>query len=159
MKALVIQSCLPLCDPMDSSPPGSSVHGILQARILEWVAMPFSRGSSWCRDRTPASHIAGRYFTIWATWLPYSSSHGGISSLSFLGSSLDLTHWYTLFCWLRWPNRLCFHPTSERTLCSHLCSFSYEILRCLRTQAQTFCFPQEQGLQVIPSAFRTLHKT
>ena len=46
VKELVIQSCLPLCDPMDSSPPGSSVRGILQARILERVAIPFSRGSS-----------------------------------------------------------------------------------------------------------------
>ena len=46
MKVLVPQSCLTLCDPMDCSPPGSSVHGILQVRILEWVAMPFSRGSS-----------------------------------------------------------------------------------------------------------------
>ena len=44
VKALVTQSCLTLCDHMDRSPPGSSVHGILQARILEWVAMPFSRG-------------------------------------------------------------------------------------------------------------------
>ena len=46
------QSCLTLCDPMDCSPPGSSVHGIPQARILEWVAMPFSKGSSQPRDRT-----------------------------------------------------------------------------------------------------------
>ena len=46
VKVLVAQSCLILCDPMDNSPPGSSAHGILQARILEWVAMPFSRGSS-----------------------------------------------------------------------------------------------------------------
>ena len=46
------QSYLTLCDPMDCSPPGSSVHGILQARILEWVSMPSSRGSSWPRDRT-----------------------------------------------------------------------------------------------------------
>jgi len=45
-----LQSCLTLCDPMDYSPPGSSVHGILQARILEWVAMPFSRRSSQPRD-------------------------------------------------------------------------------------------------------------
>ena len=45
-KVLVAQSCLILCDPLDSSPPGSSVHGILQARIVEWVSMPFSRGSS-----------------------------------------------------------------------------------------------------------------
>ena len=52
---------------MDSSPPGSSVQGILQARILEWVAIPFSRGSSWPRDWTQVSCTAGRFFTIWAT--------------------------------------------------------------------------------------------
>ena len=46
VKVLVAQLCLILCDPMDGSPPGSSVHGILQARILEWVAIAFSRGSS-----------------------------------------------------------------------------------------------------------------
>ena len=44
------QSCLTLCDPMDYSPPGSFVHEILQARILEWISIPFSRGSSWSRD-------------------------------------------------------------------------------------------------------------
>ena len=49
---LVAQSCPTLCDPMDCSPPGSSVHGILQARILEWVAISFSRGSSQPRDKT-----------------------------------------------------------------------------------------------------------
>ena len=48
----VAQSCLTLCDLMDCSPPGSSVHGILQARILEWLASPFSRGSSWPKDQT-----------------------------------------------------------------------------------------------------------
>ena len=60
-----------LCDPMDCSPPGSSVHGILQTRILEWVAMPSSRGSSWARDRTLVSCvscIASGFFTHWATW-------------------------------------------------------------------------------------------
>ena len=61
---LVTQSCLTLCNPMDCSPPGSSVHGILQERILEWVAIPFSRGSSWPRDQTWVSCIAGRFFTI-----------------------------------------------------------------------------------------------
>ena len=66
-KVLVTQSCLTSCNPMDYCPPGSSVHGILQARILEWVAIPFSRGSSWPRDRTWISHIAGRLFTLWAT--------------------------------------------------------------------------------------------
>ena len=59
-----------LCDPMDCSLPGSSVHGILQARILEWVAIPFSRGSSQPRDQTWVSYIAGRFFTIWATKEP-----------------------------------------------------------------------------------------
>ena len=59
----VAQSCLTLCDHVDYSTPGSSVHGILQAWILEWVAIPFSRGSSWPRDRTHVSCIAGRFFT------------------------------------------------------------------------------------------------
>ena len=58
----VAQLCLSLCDPVDCSPPGSAVHGILQARILEWAAMPSSRGSSQPRDRTHVSHVscAGR---------------------------------------------------------------------------------------------------
>ena len=63
----VIQSCPTLCDPMDYSPPGSSIHGILQARILEWVAISFSRGSSQPRDQTQVSCIAGRCFKLWAT--------------------------------------------------------------------------------------------
>ena len=64
---LVSQSCPTLCNPMDYSPPGSSVHGILQARTLEWVAIPSSRGSSWPRDQTQVSLTAGRFFTLWAT--------------------------------------------------------------------------------------------
>ena len=67
MKVLVTHSCLTLCHPIDCSPPGSSVHGIFQARILEWVAIPFSRGSCQPRDRTWVSQIAGGFFTIWST--------------------------------------------------------------------------------------------
>ena len=63
----VAQSCPTLCDPVDCILPGSSVHGILQARILEWVAISFSRGSSQPRDQTWVSHIAGRRFNLWAT--------------------------------------------------------------------------------------------
>ena len=66
----VAQSCPTLWDPMDCSPPGppgSPVHGIFQAWILEWVAVSFSRGSSWPRDRTRVSRIVGRCFTVWAT--------------------------------------------------------------------------------------------
>ena len=63
----VTQSSLTLCDPMDCILLGSSIHGIFQARILEWVAISFSRGSSWPRDPTQVSCIVGRSFTIWAT--------------------------------------------------------------------------------------------
>ena len=64
---LVAQSCLTLCNPVDCSLPGSSVHGISQARILEWGAISFSRGSSRPRDETQVSRIIGRRFTVWAT--------------------------------------------------------------------------------------------
>ena len=85
---LVSQSCPTLCDPMDCSLPGSSVRGILQARILEWVAVPFCRGSSLPRDQTQVSCIAGRFFTIlsypgsskfglrWNSWLALRSHVG-----------------------------------------------------------------------------------
>ena len=62
----VAQSCL-LCNPMDCNLPGASVQGILQARVLEWVAISFSRGSSWPRDQTHVSCIAGRFFISWPT--------------------------------------------------------------------------------------------
>ena len=82
---LVAQLCLTLCNRKDYSLPGSSVHGILQARILEWVAFTFSRGSSQPRDRTQVSHTGGRFFTTWATreaqervleWVAYPFSRG-----------------------------------------------------------------------------------
>ena len=63
-KVKVPQSCPALCKPMDCSRPDSSVHGILQARILQWVAIPFSRGSSQPRDQIQVSCIAGGFFTI-----------------------------------------------------------------------------------------------
>ena len=59
---------------MDCSLPGSSVHGILQARILEWVAMPSSRGSSQPRDQTQVPPVTGRFFTVWATKEVHKSS-------------------------------------------------------------------------------------
>ena len=77
------QSCLTLCDPMDYR-----VHGILQARILEWVAFPFSKGSSQPRDGTQVSRIAGGFFTSWATReAPFcrSSSYRQIWNLWLLG--------------------------------------------------------------------------
>ena len=70
-KVKVAQSCLTLCNPMDYT-----VNGILQARILEWVAFPFSSGSSQPRDWTQVSHIAGRFFTSWATGKPKNTGVG-----------------------------------------------------------------------------------
>ena len=69
------------CNPMDYNPPGSSVHGILQARILEWVAVPFSRGSSRPRDQTQLSCIAGRLFTMEPLGKPTPSCSFGFSAL------------------------------------------------------------------------------
>ena len=73
-----LQSCPALCDPMDCSPPGSSDHGNLQARILEWVAMASSRGSSWPRDWTRVSCvscIAGRLYPLSHLGSPFSLLH------------------------------------------------------------------------------------
>ena len=59
--------CPTLCDPMDCSLPSSSVHGIFQAIVLEWIVISFSRGSSWPRDQTWVSSVVDRRFAIWAT--------------------------------------------------------------------------------------------
>ena len=76
MKVKVAQSCSTLCNPMNYT-----VHGILEARILEWVAFPFSRGSSQPRYRTQVSHIAGRFFTSWAQGKLKNTGGGSLSLL------------------------------------------------------------------------------
>ena len=95
VKVLVTQSCPTLCDPMDCSSPGSSVHGILQARILEWVAVPSSRGSSQPRDGTQVSMppaVAGTFFTTLPPWLPVLSMQSGVSVLLFMVQIRVHTH-------------------------------------------------------------------
>ena len=67
LKVLVPLLCLTLCDPMDYSRPGTSVHGNFQAKVLEWVAISFSRGTSQPRDWTQVPWLAGRFFITWAT--------------------------------------------------------------------------------------------
>ena len=104
-------SCAQLCDPMDCTLPGSSVHGILQARILEWVAIPFFKRSSWPRDQTQVPWVTDRFFTIWSTrealeryvrsdqslsrvWLfatPWIAAHQASLSITNSRSSLKLT--------------------------------------------------------------------
>ena len=92
VKVKVAQSCPTLCDPLDYT-----VHGILQARILEWVAFPFSRGSSQPRDRTQVSHIASGLFTSWATRKPKNTGVGSLSLLQWSfptqESNQGLLHW------------------------------------------------------------------
>ena len=89
----VAHSCLILWDPMDYSLPGSSVHGIFQTRILEWGAMSLSRATSRPRDRTQVSHIAGRFFTIWATREPpHSTAIVNLLSICIDFSVLDINY-------------------------------------------------------------------
>ena len=91
----VAQSCLTLCDPLDCSLPGSSIHGIFQARILEWVAISFSRGSSQPRDRTLVSRIADRCFAP-------SLNESPLENTESRGVEVLLTNnKYQNFCWSR----------------------------------------------------------
>ena len=83
-------SCVQLCSPLDCSKPGSSVHVISQARILEWVAMPSSRGSSQPSDQIQASRTAGGFFTIWATRKPKNSELGSLSLLQGIFPTQEL---------------------------------------------------------------------
>ena len=91
---LSLQLCLILCDSMECSSPGSSVHGILQAGILGWVAMVFSRGSSWARNQTCVSYVScmtGRFFITSTT------SGDGHTTLEYTEN-----HWIVYFGWI-WP--------------------------------------------------------
>ena len=78
----VAQLCPTLCDPVDCNLPGSSVHGILQAKILEWIAISFSRGSSQPRDRTLVSCTARRRFNLWATYYLKAVRKGSLGETS-----------------------------------------------------------------------------
>ena len=100
-----LQLCPTLCDPLDYSLPGSSVHGILQARVLEWVSVP-SRGSSQSRDRTCifcSSYIAGRFLTAEPLGKPHVYTFSPMNLNNFhLCSSLQSVgaQFHTLFHWL-----------------------------------------------------------
>ena len=90
---LVTQSCPILCNPMDCSPPGSSVHGILQARILEWIVIPFSRGSSQPKDQTWVFCTAGGFFTTELSGKPCA-----LDFIRFLFLSSSLPPSIIIFC-------------------------------------------------------------
>ena len=91
VKVKVAQLCLTLCDPMDCSSPGSSLHGIPQASILEWIAIPFSRGSYRPRNHTRVSCIARGFFTSWATFPVVEAAKSTISG----PGHFKINSWYT----------------------------------------------------------------
>ena len=131
VKVLVTQLCLTPCDPMDYSLPGSSVHGILQARILEWLPISFSRITARPRDRTRVSCIMGRFFTIReALRSPYNPGKKdirvtfkkerekrflcGLFFKVFIEFFIILTLHYVLLIW-SWGTWDLSSPTRERT--------------------------------------------
>ena len=156
VKVLVDQLCLTLYDPLDYSPPSSSVHGIVQVRILEWLAIPFSRGSSWPRDRTWVSHIAGRFFTIWAT-----RSMGAKTMTTFVifvsqHLSPVLVHCKpsTPICWID-KKKLADDPVFRSALCllfkKYLCLLSYRLGAGCRVAIGTICLSFLKFLYSFPN--------
>ena len=101
VKVKVAQLCPTLCDPMDYSHPGFSVSGILQAGILEWVAVFFSRGSARSRDWTGVSCIAGRFFTSWATREALYLSLGLVKTEE-KGRNWYFSHWMKGYSFVRY---------------------------------------------------------
>ena len=115
LKVKVTQSCPAVFNPMDCSLTGSFVHRILQAGILQWVAILFSRGSSWSRDQTQVSSTASRFFTIWTTG-------EALTTWTFVGKVMSL------LCnsWSRFV--IAFLPRNKHFLISRLCLFYDSIL-------------------------------
>ena len=112
--AKLLQSCLTLCDPMDCSLPGSSVHEVLQARILEWVAISYSRGSSWSRQQTHISciscngqrflyHLATREAQTSPSGSPFGYSRFSLKEprTSFYERTYHFELWFSI-CLLQW---------------------------------------------------------
>ena len=117
------QSCLTLCDPKDCSPPGFSVHGILPARILERVAISFSRGSSWPRDRTPVLCLSctGRHILY----------HNATRKLLYTISVYVYTHTHKLCCYI-----ICIHSIHH----THIYIYIYIYIYIWPTIIQSCCF-------------------
>ena len=134
---LVAQSCPNLCDPLSLTPPGFSVHGILQARILEWIAIPFSRGSSWPRDQTQVFCTGGRFFTIWANREAPNVAQIQVKDMNFKKNSgfNPNTASYQLYCikllklslsffiYNLVENRICF-KRQRKSNCYHIASLT-----------------------------------
>ena len=139
---------------MDHIPPAFSVHGILQAtRILKWVAIPFSRGSSQPRDRTWVSHIAGRFFTIWV-------AREAVSFISWLIQIIVQWTWGCRFFFevvILFPLDKC----PELGLLDHMVSSIFNLLRNLHTvfffffkSERLYFFGLQKSLQMVTAAMK-----
>ena len=154
------QSCPTLCDSMDCSPPGSSFHGIFQARVLEWAAISSSRGTSQPWYQTHFSCIAGRFFTTELPRKSFESQRGEQLIIVLIAHETNLPHSPSVRCLFSvFPHQTCVpHRSSAGVLL--YCS-------CLMTvfAASTYC-PWDQGLYLIHSQLcisvagtqKTLHK-
>ena len=150
LHAKLLQSCPTLCNPMDCSLPGSSVHGILQARKLEWVAIPYSRGSSSSRDRTRVSYVS---VSCIGGRVPYHKRH--------MGSPESAIHIYicvyTIYMYRCIPSFLGFPPLAphpvgpHRALCWAPCADSSFPLALVSTWS---CMHLSVSLSVRPGLFR-----
>ena len=119
VKVLVAQLCLTLSDLMNYRLSGSSVHGISQERILEWVSIPFSRGSSWPRDRTQVSWIGRWILYCWATRKPYNLTYLSLNILESFCTSMSFFMLFSLLGSL-------LHPLQSPTYHSGLRAMSYQ---------------------------------
>ena len=145
VKVLVIQSCLTLCDPMDSSLAGSFVHGILQARILEWVAISFSRESSQSKDQSWVSCIADRFFTIWTTGEALCWWWGASfpQAPSFQCGRISMRTKLVFYSKLWWDIPEYFIPSSPRVLQSEWWLWKEEFWVCSLVIYFSMAFPTE----------------
>ena len=126
MRAKSLQSCPTLCNPMDCSPPGSCIHGILQVRILEWVAIPFSRGSPQSRDRTWVSCIEGRLFTVWATRQAFYQVHAKRWKPLLLPKKKYIYIYIYIYIFDFGMSNLSFHPIDPHLFPTYTCTSFYQ---------------------------------
>jgi len=140
LACFVAQSCPTLCGPMDCSPPGSSVRGIFQVRILEWIAISFSRGSAWPWDWTCVSCITGGFFTCWA--IRKAPLMGLYHPKTSTGSHLRASRPKSL----PWPTRACpvLFPHPVRTFWISLSWSSCSLP--LQTCWHLYCFSNTPGM-------------
>ena len=150
---LVAQLCLTLCDPVDCSLPGSSVHGLLQARILEWVAISFSRGPSQLRDWTHVFCIVGRRF-FFLTTEPSGKSKHSLDISSFLKRSF-LEGSFPFYCF---PLFLCIIQLGTFSYLSllffgtlHSVGYIFPILLCLSLLFFSQVFVRASQMIILPS--------